>query len=184
MAMCIVEQLAVGAVLIALSNGAWQIAAIAVFLPLATASGVSAYYRHRTSFSTFAGSQLVFQCCAFVLATGLGYAGAWSVLGLGLACILIGDQALLSGCLYEGASGRSLSSKGIIWATVRSFWRILFFMALVMIISLLVLFLILAMNMGSLPLPLLLFVGLLTMVCLYYLATRRATAGDEEKPNI
>ena len=179
-----VEQLAVAAVLIALTAGTWQVAVMAVSLPLATASSVSAYYRHRTSFTAFAGSQLVFQCCACVLATGLGYAGAWFVLGLGLACLLIGDQALLSSRLYAGTHEGGLSSKGFLSATVRSFWRILVFMALVMISSLLVLFMILAMNVGSLPFPLLLIVGLLAMVCLYYLATRRTTAGDEEKPNI
>ncbi len=179
-----VEQLAVAAVLIALTAGSWQVAVMAVSLPLAMASIVSAYYHHRTAFSAFAGSQLVFQCCACVIGTGLGYAGAWSVLGLGLACLLIGDQALLSSRLYARVNESGLPSKGVISATVRSFWRILFFIALVMISSLLVLFLILAMDIGSLPLPLLLVAGLLAMVSLYFLSTRRNMAGDEEKPNI
>lgn len=49
---------------------------------------------------------------------------------------------------------------------------------------LLVLFLILAMDTGSLTLPFLLAAGLLAMISLYYLATRGTIAGDEEKPNI
>jgi hypothetical protein len=81
-------------------------------------------------------------------------------------------------------SESGLSSKDVIAATMRSFWRILFFVGIVMICSFLVLFLILATDLGSLTLPLLLVLGLLVMVSLYYLATRGAAVSDEEKPNI
>jgi hypothetical protein len=184
LAICIAEQLAIALVLIAFSDGPWQLAIIAISIPLAILSAVVAFLRHRASFSLFSGLQLIFQCCACVLGTGLGYAGAWSALGLGLVCILIGNQALLSSQLYVGVKESGLSSKGIVSATFRSFWRILFFMAIVMVSSLLVLFLILAMDIGSLTLPFLLVAGLLAMISLYYLATRGAMAGDEEKPNI
>ena len=86
--------------------------------------------------------------------------------------------------MYVKVSKSGLSSKNAISATTRSFWRILFFVAVVMVSSLLVLFLILAMDVGSLSLPFLLVSGLLVMASLYYLATRGTMVGDEEKPNI
>jgi hypothetical protein len=184
MASCVIAQLSIGMVLAAFSGGTWQLAIIAVSFPLAALSGVTMLRRWRTVFSIVAGAQLVFQCCSGVLGTELGYAGAWIVLGTGLACLLIGDQVLLSSRLYERVSESGLSSKDVISATTRSFWRILFFMSLVMVSSLLVLFLILAMDVGSLSLPFLLVAGLLVMASLYYLATRGTMVGDEEKPNI
>jgi hypothetical protein len=81
-------------------------------------------------------------------------------------------------------SESELSSKEIVSATLRSFWRILFFLAFVMVCSLMALFLILAMDIGSLTLPFLLIAGLLVMISLYYLATRGTFIEDEEKPNI
>jgi hypothetical protein len=184
MASCVIAQLSIGIVLAAFSSGTWQLAIIAVSFLLAAVSGVTMLRRWRTAFSIVAGPQLVFQCCSCVLGTELGYAGAWIVLGTGLACLLIGDQVLQSSRLYESVSESRLSSKDVISATTRSFWRILFFMTLVMVSSLLVLFLILAMDVGSLSLPFLLVAGLLVMASLYYLATRGTMVGDEEKPNI
>jgi hypothetical protein len=180
----LLEQLGVAIALIAFSAGPWQLAIIAVSLPLVALSGAAIYLHQRIPFSLLAGSQLVFQCCACVLGTELGYAGAWSALGLGLVGILLGDQALLSGQLYVGVNESNLSATAIVDATFHSFWRIVFFVAMVMVSSLLVLFLILAMDIGSLTLPFLLVAGLLVMISLYYLATRGAMAGDEDKPNI
>lgn len=184
MAICFIAQLSVGIVLTSFSDGPWQLAILGVSFPLAAVSGVTMLRRWRTTYSIVAGSQLVFQCCSCVLGTQLGYGGAWIVLGTGLASILIGDQVLLSSRLYMKVSGSGLSSKEVISATTRSFWRILFFVAVVMVSSLLVLFLILAMDFGSLTLPFLLVSGLLVMISLYYLATRGTMIGDEEKPNI
>ena len=160
------------------------VAVIAVSIPLAVVSGAAILIRSRASFSIITGTQLVFQCCSCVLGTNLGFVGAWLVLGTGLACLLIGDQVILSSHLYVMVSESGLSSKDVVSATMRSFWRILFFMAMVMVCSLLVLFLILAMDIGSLTLPFLLVSGLVVMVSLYYLATRGTMIGDEEKPNI
>jgi hypothetical protein len=184
MAICIIAPLSVWIVLAAFSSGPWQSAIVAISFPLAAVSGVTMLKRWRTAFSIVAGSQLFLQCCGCVLGTELGYAGAWVVLGIGLACLLVGDQGIWSGRLYVGVSESGLSSRDVVSATARSFWRILFFVAVVMVCSLLVLFLILVMDIGSLPLPYLLASGLLVMVSLYYLATRGTMSGDEEKPNI
>ncbi len=150
----------------------------------AVVSGVTMVKSWRMAFSIAGGSQLVLLCSSCILGTNLGFGGAWFVLGVGLAGLLIGDQVLVSRSLYDVMSESSLSSKAAIIAMEHSFWRILFFVASVMACSLLVLFLILAMDIGSLSLPFLLVAGLLAMVSLYYLATRGTTSGDEEKPNI
>jgi hypothetical protein len=184
MVFCVVVQLSTGIVLAVVSSGTWQLAIVALSLPLSAVTGVTMWKRWRTAFSVVAGGQLVFQCCSCVLGTGLGYFGAWTILGTGLTCLLIGDQVLSSSRLYVMVSGSGLSSKEVISATTRSFWRILFFVAVVMVSSLLVLFLILALDIGSLTLPFLLASGLLVMVSLYYLATRGTMTEDEEKPNI
>lgn len=184
MAACVIAQLAIGTVLVALSSGPWQLATIAISYFLAILSGMAMLLRWRTAFSVFAGAQMVFQSSSCVLIADLGFAGAWCVLGIGLACLLVGDQALLSSRLYILVSGSQLSSNDVVSATMRSFLRILYFVALVMVCSLLVLFLILAMDVGTLTLPLLLIFGLLIMISLYYLATRGTMAEDGEKPNI
>jgi hypothetical protein len=180
---CIVAQLSVGLVLASFSQGGWQLAIVAGTLLASALSGAAALTRRRTEFSVSVGALLVLQCCAGVLATNLGFVGAWVALGIGMACLLVGNQALLSRELYHMGNGGGLSSKEPLSATWRSLSRILFFVALVMACALLVLFLILAMDFGSLTLPLLLIAGLLLMTSLYYLATR-GTVGDEEKPNI
>ncbi len=167
-----------------LSYWPWQLVIVAATVLLAILNGAAIIKRWRAAFCVGTGALLVFQCSASVLATNLGFAGAWLALGIGLACLLVGGQMMLSSKLYEGVSETDLSSKERASTTLRSIWRILFFVALVMVCSLLVLFLILAMDFGSLTLPLLLIAGLLAMVSLYYLATRGTTAGDEEKPNI
>jgi hypothetical protein len=180
---CIGAQLGVGLVLTSVSTGEWQLAIIAATVLFAALSGAAMFAQRRTAFSICAGALLVFQCCAGVLATDLGFAGAWMALGVGLICLLVGNQALLSSGLYPAVSQSSLSSQEVLSATRRSFWRMLFFVALVMACSMLVLFLILAMDFGSLTLPFLLLAGLLLMISIYYLATH-GTVGDEEKPNI
>jgi hypothetical protein len=179
-----VAQLFVGIVLVLFSNGPWQLIIVAVTFPASAISGAMMLKQWRIAFCVSIGTQLVFQCCAFVFATDLGFVGAWLALGIGLAILLIGDQILLSSRLYVTVSESELSSKEIISATLRSFWRVLFLLGLVMVCSLLALFLILAMDVGSLTLPLLLMAGLLVMISLYYLATRGTLIENEEKPNI
>ncbi len=184
MLISVIAQLSAGVVLALLSEGQWQLSVVGATLLAIAVSSVAMFKRRRTAFSLSTGALLVFQCCAFVLVTNLGFIGAWGALGIGLACLLVGNQALVSSGLYVGASEEGLLSKEVVIATRRSFWRILLFVGLVMACSMLVLFLILAMDLGSLTLPFLLVAGLLLMVSLYYLATRGTTTGDGEKPNI
>jgi hypothetical protein len=88
-------QLSVGIVLVLFSSGLWQLIIVAVTFPVSVISGTMMFGQWRIAYSVSAGSLLVFQCCAFVLATSLGFVGAWLALGIGLACLLIGDQILL-----------------------------------------------------------------------------------------
>jgi hypothetical protein len=177
-------QLSIGIVLALLSSGIWQIALAAVTFAFTGISSATVFKQWRTAFSVSVASLMVFQCCAGVLATNMGFSGAWVALGIGLASLLIGHQVMLSNRVYATIGEKALSSEEAIFATRRSLWRILFFVTMVMACALLVLFLILAMDVGFLSLPLLLVMGLLVMISLYYLATRGTMIEDEEKPNI
>ncbi len=127
-------------------------------------------------FTITSGVLTVVATTGIALGNGNGFIWPWSILGLGLAAIMVGNHTCRSTSvlLGEGTSEGAMEGE-FRRVAIKGYLRILQFLGLVWIISLLILLISLNAAIGTVPSWLMAILALLAMVALALLALARRT---------
>jgi uncharacterized membrane protein len=133
---------------------------------------------NQTNFSLLAGIALATQALLLVAWGNSGFELPWIVLGLGLLAIMLGNQSIRTSRLIASAVQESGPEEPSFRAvSLRGLLRIVYFVGLVMLVSLIVLVVSLNASIGTLTIPMAGAVILVILVALTLLATTRYRTG-------
>jgi hypothetical protein len=133
---------------------------------------------NQTNFSLLAGLALATEALLLVAWGNSGFELPWIVLGLGLLAIMLGNQSIRTSRLIASAVQESGPEEPLFRAvSLRGLLRVVYFMGLVMLVSLIVLVVSLNASIGTLTIPIAGAVILVILVALTLLATTRYRTG-------